>query len=142
MNSNLMTHADAKRLIESQLTLIQHLAARVARSNRLSESDEADFVSFVLVKLLEDDCARIRKFSYKSTLRTFLSVVVTRLFIDFARHEWGRFRPSAKARRLGPIANDLIEQRGEPWQPLVDPFEVLDEPHLRKLKAFGGEQVT
>jgi uncharacterized protein (DUF362 family) len=35
--------------------------------------------------------------------------------------------------RLGPIANDRIEQRGEAWQPLVSPFKILNVPHLRDL---------
>ncbi|MEN0110300.1 MAG: DUF362 domain-containing protein [Planctomycetota bacterium] len=44
--------------------------------------------------------------------------------------------------RLGPIAEGRIEQRGEAWRPLVDPFEVLDEPFLQRLRAKGGEMVT
>ena len=36
--------------------------------------------------------------------------------------------------RLGPLADSRIEQRGEPWRPLVDPFEILDVPHLRNLR--------
>jgi len=46
------------------------------------------------------------------------------------------------ARRLGVIDEGRIEQRGEPWRPLVDPFEVLDEPFLQRLRASGGELVT
>lgn len=44
------------------------------------------------------------------------------------------------SRRLGTIDDSQIEQRGEPWRPLVDPFTVLDEPYLQKLRA--GELVT
>ncbi len=39
------------------------------------------------------------------------------------------------AGRFGPIDDRLIEQRGEPWQPLASPFHILDEPHLRQLRA-------
>ena len=39
------------------------------------------------------------------------------------------------AGRLGPIDERSIEQRGEPWQPLSSPFHILDEPHLRQLRA-------
>ncbi|MEO0531712.1 MAG: DUF362 domain-containing protein [Planctomycetota bacterium] len=46
------------------------------------------------------------------------------------------------SRRLGPIAESRIEQRGENWCELVDPFTVLDEPYLQKLRAIGGEMVT
>ena len=39
------------------------------------------------------------------------------------------------ADRLGPLAENRIEQRGERWQELVDPFQVLDRPALRRLRA-------
>ncbi len=42
---------------------------------------------------------------------------------------------SLAAGRLGPIDEPLIEQRGEPWQGLASPFHILDEPHLRRLRA-------
>jgi uncharacterized protein (DUF362 family) len=41
------------------------------------------------------------------------------------------------ANRLGPIAEERITQRGERWQDLVSPFQILDEPHLRGLRADG-----
>ena len=41
------------------------------------------------------------------------------------------------SRRLGPIDDSRIEQRGEAWRPLVSPFQVLDEPHLTPLRATG-----
>ncbi|MGL4513589.1 MAG: DUF362 domain-containing protein [Lacipirellulaceae bacterium] len=44
--------------------------------------------------------------------------------------------------RIGPIADSRIEQRGEDWRSLVNPFEVLAEPHLENLRAIGGERVT
>lgn len=47
------------------------------------------------------------------------------------------------ADRLGPIAENHIEQRGEAWQSVVSPFQVLDRPHLRKLRATpDGPLVT
>jgi uncharacterized protein (DUF362 family) len=42
--------------------------------------------------------------------------------------------------KLGPIDDRFIEQRGEPWQPLVSPFSILDVEHLRDLRA--GEKVS
>jgi uncharacterized protein (DUF362 family) len=44
---------------------------------------------------------------------------------------------SLAADRLGPIADSRITQRGERWQDLVNPFTILDEPHLRGLCADG-----
>ena len=39
------------------------------------------------------------------------------------------------ASRLGPIEDYRIAQTGENWQELVDPFRILDQPHLRHLRA-------
>ena len=39
------------------------------------------------------------------------------------------------AGRLGPVAENRITQRGEAWEQLVDPFQVLDRPALRRLRA-------
>jgi uncharacterized protein (DUF362 family) len=44
--------------------------------------------------------------------------------------------------RLGPLAERLIEQRGEPWQSVSSPFALLQEDHLQRLRADGGELVT
>jgi uncharacterized protein (DUF362 family) len=48
----------------------------------------------------------------------------------------------AAANRLGPVAERFIAQRGECWERLVSPFEILDKPHLRVLRAAGSELVT
>jgi hypothetical protein len=37
--------------------------------------------------------------------------------------------------RLGPISQRAIIQRGERWQELASPFQILDVPHLREMRA-------
>lgn len=44
--------------------------------------------------------------------------------------------------RLGPIAEAKIEQRGEDWQTLVNPFQIIDKPHLQRLRAKGVDLIT
>lgn len=39
------------------------------------------------------------------------------------------------AKRLGPLDDRLIEQRGECWQEVADPFQILDLEHLQQLRA-------
>jgi uncharacterized protein (DUF362 family) len=43
---------------------------------------------------------------------------------------------------LGPIDDGLIDQRGENWRPLAQPFAMLDKPHLRKLVRNRGVMVS
>lgn len=46
-------------------------------------------------------------------------------------------------RRLGPLEDSSITQRGEAWQSVASPFHMLDEPHLRPLRASNyGPAVT
>lgn len=42
------------------------------------------------------------------------------------------------ADQLGPIDDAWIDQCGEPWRPLVSPFQILDRPHLRTLRSQAG----
>jgi uncharacterized protein (DUF362 family) len=49
---------------------------------------------------------------------------------------------SLASNRLGPIDDSLIEQRGEPWQPVASPFTILDKPHLKQLIRNRGVLVT
>lgn len=73
--------------------------------------DQADeFRSWVRVRLLDDDRAVLRKFSGRSSLRTYLVTVIERLFLDWRNHEWGKWRPSSEARRLGEVAMELERQ--------------------------------
>lgn len=59
------------------------------------------------LRLIEDDYAILRKFQHRSSWRTYLSAVIERLSLDFCVERWGRWRPSAVAERLGPVAVTL-----------------------------------
>jgi uncharacterized protein (DUF362 family) len=37
--------------------------------------------------------------------------------------------------KLGPLSERDIPQRGERWQELVDPFAIIDQPHLHAMRA-------
>jgi RNA polymerase sigma factor for flagellar operon FliA len=67
-------------------------------------ADAEDFASEVKVALLEDDCAILRKFEERSSLQSFLSIVIERLFYDHRTRAFGRWFASANAERLGPAA--------------------------------------
>lgn len=46
------------------------------------------------------------------------------------------------ADKIGPLAENLINQRGEPWKPLQSSFQVLDKPHLKALVRHRGVLVS
>jgi RNA polymerase sigma factor for flagellar operon FliA len=55
-------------------------------------------------RLIQDDYAVLRKFRGESAIATYLTVVVAMILRDFRVRRWGRWRPSAAARRSGTVA--------------------------------------
>lgn len=96
-----------ERLFLDNLTLIESTVARVAWRRRLTTDEADDFRSHVFLKLVEDDYLVLRRFEHRSSLPTYLAVVIQRLFQDYRNHLWGKWRPSAEARRGGPVAEHL-----------------------------------
>jgi len=96
-------------LFSSQLEMIRELIRAISRNGRLAPEDAEDFASFVMVKLIENDYARLRKFKGESSLRTYLTVVIQRLLLDYRAAKLGKWRPSMRARRLGAVAVKLEE---------------------------------
>ena len=91
------THADT---IESAL-------AHTCRAHRLTPDVADEFASWARLRLFDNDQAILRKFEGRSKLRTFLITVVQRLYLDWRNAEWGKWRPSAEARRVGTVAIEL-----------------------------------
>ena len=86
---------------------IESVLAYVRRAHRLTADDGDEFASWSRLRLLEDDCAILRKFQGLSSFKTFVVTVLQRLFLDWRIKEWGKWRPTADARRLGPVAIEL-----------------------------------
>ena len=93
-----------ERLFLAALPTIQRLIASVARRHQLSPVDADDFAAEVHLRLINDDYAVLRKFRSRCKLRTFLTVVIQRLFLDYRNAQWGKWRPSAQSVRDGEIA--------------------------------------
>jgi RNA polymerase sigma factor (sigma-70 family) len=89
------------------LDSIERIAAFVARRAHLNPEDSSDFVQIVCLRLLEDDYAVIRKFEGRSAFSTYLTTVILRLFHQWRVEQWGKWRPSAEAKRLGEKAITL-----------------------------------
>jgi len=93
-----------EQLYLGHLKLIDKIAAHAARRHHFSREETEDFVSTVRLKLLEEDYRIIRKFKGDSVFRTYLTIVIQRQMLDYQNHLWGKWRPSAEAKRLGPAA--------------------------------------
>jgi RNA polymerase sigma factor (sigma-70 family) len=98
---------DYEHLFLDNLEMIESSVARVAWRGRLTQEDSSDFRSHVFLKLVEKDYDILRRFEGRSTLPTYLAVVVQRLFQDYRNHLWGKWRPSTAARLGGAVAVHL-----------------------------------
>lgn len=86
---------------------IEDAIAAVCRRRRLPPDEAEDFASDARLHLIKDDYAVLRAFEGRSSFRTFAIAVLSHLFLDWRNARWGKWRPSAEAKRLGPVAVKL-----------------------------------
>jgi RNA polymerase sigma factor (sigma-70 family) len=91
----------------SVLPDLERVIGWVCARRGLRGDDAEDFASVVKCRLIENDYEVLAKFEGRCTLLTFLTVVVTRLYLDFQVRRFGKWRNSAQARRLGAVAMRL-----------------------------------
>lgn len=109
---------EGEALFLAALPVIDDITGQVCRRHRLSPSEADDFRSEVRLHFIDENYSVLRKFERRSSLPTYLTVVIQRVFLDYRNRLWGKWRPSAEARRLGPTAIEierLVSRDG--WSP-------------------------
>jgi len=91
----------------AQLPEIERVIRWVCARRCLRGADAEDFASVVKLRIIENDYEVLAKFEGRSSLRTYLTVVVNRIYLDFQIQRFGKWRTSAEAKRLGPTAERL-----------------------------------
>jgi RNA polymerase sigma factor for flagellar operon FliA len=114
-------------LFLSSLPVIDDVTAFVCRRHRLSTTEAEDFDAEVRLHFIDSHCQALRRFEGRSSLKTYLSVVIHRLFLDYRNRLWGKWRPSAEAKRLGPTAilvERLVARDGWKFEQAVEMLRV------------------
>jgi|SRR5215471_15046378 len=96
--------ADGIALFVVHMATIEAVLGRVARRHHLRAEECDEFSSRVKEALLERNAERLRRHDASCSMAAFLHVVIERLFFTYRNELWGRWRPSAAARRQGPVA--------------------------------------
>ena len=96
--------AALEQVLVKNLALIDRVVAFVVRRHGLASAEADDLASVVRLKLVEDDYRILGQFEGRSSFATYLTTVIQRIFLDDRIHRWGKWRPSAEAKRLGPVA--------------------------------------
>lgn len=114
-----------------QLPLIEQIIRAVCRGRSMDTDEIEEFEAFVKLRLIENDYAIIRKFEGRSSFGTFVTTVISRLLNDYRDREWGRWRNSAEAKRMGAVAKDLERL-------LVRDMRSLDEAFVELAARYPG----
>ena len=118
----------AKETYLRHLRTIERIAACVARRHYLQASEAEEFVQEVCARLLYDDYGIIRKFEGRAAFSTYLTTVIGRLFAQWRVEQWGKWRPSAEAKRLGEKAITLERLLSRDGFTLSEAIRVLTTP--------------
>jgi RNA polymerase sigma factor (sigma-70 family) len=91
-------------LLLANLPVVEKAIQFVCHRHKVPAADVEEFASEVKLKLVDRNYQVLRKFEGRCSLPTFLTVVIQRIYLDFRNHQWGKWRPSAEAKRLGRVA--------------------------------------
>jgi RNA polymerase sigma factor (sigma-70 family) len=98
-----------ERLFLDHLAVIDQVAQFIGRRHHLDADAIEELQSAIRLKIIENDYEALRKFEGRSSMRTYLTAIVQRHFLDSRTTLWGRWRPCALARRAG-AAGVLLDQ--------------------------------
>jgi RNA polymerase sigma factor for flagellar operon FliA len=89
------------------LRLIEEIISSVYHRHAWPAAELEDFAASAKLHLIENDYAALRRFQGRSSLRTYLTRIIHRHLLDGRVASWGKWRPSAAARRQGKLAVQL-----------------------------------
>jgi RNA polymerase sigma factor (sigma-70 family) len=118
---------DYQKLLLEHLDHVDRVVRYLSRRHHLTKEEAEDLSSHVRLRLIDKDFAVFRKFQGRSNLGTYLTTVVERIYLDYCVSNWGKWRPSAAARRNGPIAillDQLITRDGLTFNEAVGTLQV------------------
>ena len=82
---------DPKELLQENLAVIEGIAVRACRRAGMhNPADVEDFTSSVKLALMENDCEILRKYEGRSSMKTYLAIVIERLLLDERMRTRGR----------------------------------------------------
>ncbi|MCP3960411.1 MAG: sigma-70 family RNA polymerase sigma factor [bacterium] len=99
-----------EELFAQHLRQIETIVRKLAAHHGLNADDSQELYSLVMLKMIRDDYAVLRGFRGESRWGTYLTVIVQRVLLDDRQKKWGRWRPCARSRRLGPTAVQLDQR--------------------------------
>lgn len=120
---------NAEEMFLQHIGTIERICAFVCRRNHVYDADAvAEFKQEVMLRLVDDDYSIIRKFEGRSAFPTYLTTVIARLHNQIRDEQWGKWRPSAEAKRLGEKAITLEKLTTRDGLTFHEAVQVLTTP--------------
>lgn len=113
----------------SSLAVVDRAVAFACRRYGFDPDEREEFAAIVRLKLIEDDYAVLRAYEGRSSISTFLSIVVQRMALDYRVHVWGKWHASAEAKRMGTLAVELEQLLHRDGRTLDDALVILSSRH-------------
>jgi len=124
-----MTH---EQWFLEQLPVIERVIGWVCARRGLRGADAEDFASVARTRLIENEYEVLGKWQGRSSIKTYLTTVINRIYLDFQVQRFGKWRPSAEAHRLGPEALRLEQLMFRDGLSFDEASEVtLSDPRVR-----------
>ena len=93
-----------RRLLTEEHDVVVDAVRFVASRHHLSRDMADELRGRVMLHLAANDYATLRSWRRECSLHTYLVTVITRVFLDYRNQEWGKAKPPALAKRMGPLA--------------------------------------
>jgi RNA polymerase sigma factor (sigma-70 family) len=124
-----------RALLEEHFVSVRKSLDRLGRNSGLPEHEADEFQSWALFKLVDKDYRILASWEEVSSFSTYLTVVLVNLLRDYRIHVWGKWRPSAAARRQGREAMLLERLRFRdrlPWGEAINQVRALPDSSLSR----------
>ncbi len=134
---------NGRALLELHHDLICRQLDRLGRQSGLPAHEAEELRSWALYRLVEDDYRILASWTGRSSFATYLTVVLVNLARDYRIHLWGKWRPSAEAKRGGPAALLLERLWGRDGLSLDEAIarirtELADPPSREQLEEIAA----
>src|ERR1700682_481037 len=94
----------SERLLIDSLPLLEQVIESICTRKGMNADEIEEFSAEVKLRLVSRDYAVIKAYAKRSSFKTYLAAVVSKLLLDYRNQRWGKWRASANAQHLGPVA--------------------------------------
>lgn len=98
---------DPKEFLVENLALIQDVVSSIGWRKGMNAAEIEEFAAEVRLRLIDNDCAIVRRFNGRSSFKTYIAAVIVNIYLDERNRQWGKWHPSAEATKAGSLGVDL-----------------------------------